>query len=177
MLLLGLIVGIICVLLKPEDPTFYVERLAVKSNSPSRNQLHSHPEYDVTFRANNPNAKIGILYKEGGVASLSFRQREIAVGKYPNFYQDNKNSKQFRIVFHGSNDIAMLPTEIEQSMTSHYPKVLVTFSVKMDIPARLRIGQLNSGSLTFVIACDVTVDTLAMDTRILSQKCRTKRRL
>jgi hypothetical protein len=169
LIVLGLIAGIISVLLGPKDPTFYVERVVFKAKSRS-------PEYDITLRAKNPNKFAGILYKKGGVASLSFRQREIGRGNYPTFFQDHTNSTVFGIVFHGSNEI-MLPREIEKSMKSLKAKVQVSFSLKLDVMARMRIGILKSGSMKFSVACDLTVDTLAKDTRVLEQKCHTKRRL
>jgi len=168
-LVLGLIAGIFSVLLRPKDPIFKAERVAF-------NRLNSYPEYDIRLRAKNPNKIFGILYKKGGVASLSFRQREIAKGSYPTFYQDHNNSTVFGILFRGSNNV-VLPTEIEKSMKTQKPRVQVSFSLKMDVMARMRIGLLNSGSMKLAVACDLTVDTLAKDTRILTQKCRTERRL
>ncbi|XP_059461671.1 NDR1/HIN1-like protein 13 [Corylus avellana] len=170
LIVLGLIAGIVSVLLGPKDPTFYVERVVFKANSRS-------PEYDITLRVKNPNKFAGILYKKGGVASLSFRQREIGRGNYPTFFQDHKNSTVFGIVFRGSNEI-MLPMEIERSVKNRKAKLEVSFSLKMDVMARMRIGILKSGSMKFAVACDLTVDTLAIkDTRVLAQKCHTKRRL
>ncbi|XP_041017099.1 NDR1/HIN1-like protein 13 [Juglans microcarpa x Juglans regia] len=179
-LLVVLVLGAIVVtfqlvLINPKNPTFDVERVAVKNNSHSRNQLHSNPEYNITLRAKNPNGNVGILYKEGGVASLSFRQREIGTGNYPTFFQDHTDSTVFGIIFHGSNNV-VLPTEIEKSMNSQMQKVQVTFSIKMDVPARLgNVGSLNRGSIKFVVACYFTVDTLAKDTHIISRKCHTQR--
>jgi hypothetical protein len=90
--------------------------------------------------------------------------------------QDHNNSTVFGILVRGSNNV-VLPTEIEKSMKTQKPRVQVSFSLKMDVMARMRIGLLNSGSMKLAVACDLTVDTLAKDTRILTQKCRTERRL
>lgn len=162
LLILVLVVGLIAgffsaVLLRPKNPVFYVERVVFKANSRS-------PEYDVTLRARNPNKNVGVLY-QGGVAFLSFRQREIGRGNYPSFYQGRDNSTVFGIVFRGSNDV----------MKSQKPKAKVDFSLKMDVVARVRIGLLKSGSFKLVVACDLTVDTLGKGTRVLTQKCDTQR--
>ena len=162
-LVLALIAAAVYVLLTPKDPTFHVERVVVKNNT--------RPDYGITIRAKNLNEIMGIDYKAGGVASLSFKQRGIAKGKYPSFKQDSKKSTSFRVDFHGSNIV--LPKEIEKSMKSQKPKIKVSLSLKMDVHARIRVGALHYGSVKFVAACDFTVDTLAKNSRILSQKCHT----
>merc|ERR1712226_1601609 len=135
-LVLALIAAVVYVLLTPKDPTFRVERVVVKNNT--------RPGYGITIRAKNSNEIMSIDYKAGGVASLSFKQRGIAKGKYPSFKQDSKK-----------------------------PKIKVSLSLKMDVHARIRVGALHYGSVKFVAACDFTVDTLAKNSRILSQKCHT----
>jgi uncharacterized protein YpmB len=167
-LIIGIIAGILYVLFNPKDPTFHVEGIAVKNS-------HSRTDYGITITAKNPNTIVGIYYKEGAVATLSFKQKEIAKGKYPTFYQDHKNSTVFVIDFRGSN--VVLPKKIEKSMKTQKPKVHVNLSLKMDVPIRWRIGSLNTGSTEFVVACDFTVDKLAKDTRIVSQTCHTKRQV
>lgn len=162
-LVLALIAAFVYVLLTPKDPTFHVERVVVKNNT--------RPDYGITIRAKNSNEIVGIDYKAGGVASLSFKQRGIAKGKYPSFKQDSKKSTSFRVDFHGSNIV--LPKEIQKSMKSPKPKIKVSLSLKMDVHARIRVGALHYGSMKFVAACDFTVDTLAKNSRILSQKCHT----
>lgn len=116
---------------------------------------------------------MGISYKEGGDVSLSLRRREIASGAYPTFYQAHDNSKEFGISLKASK--GDLPKEVDKSMTNKKKKVNVTFSLAIHIQARMKMGLLRSGTMKYEVTCRVKVDTLAKNTRVLSQQCETKR--
>ncbi|KAK3019887.1 hypothetical protein RJ639_004195 [Escallonia herrerae] len=169
LLILGLIGGITFILLKQEDPEFSIEHVLVK-NVPIHHK-QQRPEYDVTVKAENPNKYTRILHGQDGDASLSFKQKEIAVGKYPNFDQAPKNSTAFKIVLHGSN--VALPREVERSMNSTASKVHVSLALGINVSVRAKIWVFKFGSKEISVACNLTLDRLAKNTRVLSQKCRT----
>lgn len=170
-MLLGLAVGLSFIFLKHKDPKFSVEHLAAVNGSNTKAK-DLRPDYRLTIKAVNSNKRVGILYKEGGVVSLSFRKQEIAVGKYPTFFHDHKNTTTLNLVLHGSN--VALPKEIENGMKRESSKVHVLFTLKMKLPSRTKVWNLKTGTKEFGVDCNVMVDTLAKGTSVLSQECRTK---
>ncbi|KAH7524420.1 hypothetical protein FEM48_Zijuj06G0117300 [Ziziphus jujuba var. spinosa] len=172
LVVLGIASIVFSVFLKHKDPVFYVESLTAVNGSRSDTK-NLRQDYRMRLKVVNSNKKIDILYKEGGEASLCFRKQEIALGKYPTFFQHHKNTTTFDLVLHGSD--VVLPKEMEKSMKNGSQKVHVFLSLNMKIPVRMKLWKLKTGSKKFGVACDVMVDTLAKGTRILSQECNTKR--
>ncbi|GFY85820.1 hypothetical protein Acr_04g0005580 [Actinidia rufa] len=171
-LVLGLIGGIgVLVFLQHKSPKFQIVNFLVNNPLPNHNQ--KHPEYDIALKAENPCQRVRILYDEGGDASLFFKQQEIATGKYPTFDQAPQNSTVFKMIFRGSK--ITLPKEMEKSIKSTNQKVHISLSISMGVPIRLKMGALKTGSKKASVSCNLTVDTLAKHTRILSQECQTKR--
>ncbi|KAJ9167036.1 hypothetical protein P3X46_021718 [Hevea brasiliensis] len=162
-----LAIGFSFSLLKAKNPEFQVQRLVVSSSS------HSNPDYNVMLKVHNPNGKSGILYVQGGVASLFFEEQIMAAGKFPIFNQDENNSTEIGIALKGSK--IMLPNNIKKSMKSTKPKVNLSFSLKMNVPARMKTNSFKIGDTKLVIICEFKVDTLAKGTQILSQQCETIR--
>ncbi|XP_027339423.1 NDR1/HIN1-like protein 13 [Abrus precatorius] len=164
--IVSLLGGLFSVVLKPKDPKFSIQDLNVLNST-------SHPKYNVTLQVHNPNSKVAISYKEGGDVSLSLRRQQIALGSYPTFYQTPQNSTAFGVTLKGSK--VGFPKEVEESMTNDKNKVHVTFSLTIHVPARMKMGLLHSGIVKFDVMCQVTLDTLAKTSHILSQHCQTKR--
>ncbi|KAF5746808.1 hypothetical protein HS088_TW06G00983 [Tripterygium wilfordii] len=159
-ILIGLAIGISFLILRPKNPKFSIQNVLVKQKK--------SPTYNITLNINNPNPKAGIIYKQGGSTSLSFRQREIARGKYPKFYQDRDSSSLIGVVLDGSKFV--LPKEIEKSMKS---KMIVSLSLNMNLPISLKNGIFGTKNVELLVACDLKVDTLAKGARIISQTCQT----
>lgn len=151
--------------LTPKSPRFSIERFHLVTEP--------YPQYDIALQVYNPNSKVGILYKEGGQIFLSLRRQQVASGAYPSFYQPHNNSTAFGVGLRGSN--ARLPEEMDESVTNDRKKVHVTFSLAIRVQATIKMGLLHSGTMTYKIMCQVTVDTLAKDTRVVSKQCETKR--
>ncbi|EEF48481.1 conserved hypothetical protein [Ricinus communis] len=151
-------IGLSFAFFKSKNPEFRVQRFIVKNNT-----SHHYPDYDITLKVRNPNDKSDILYMQGGVASLLYKDQKMAAGKFPTFHQDNKNSTYIGIVLKG------------QSIKGAKPKMHVSFSLKIGIPAKMKTSSFISGEVKIVVKCEFMVDTLAKGTRILSQQCQTNR--
>ncbi|RDY01950.1 NDR1/HIN1-like protein 13, partial [Mucuna pruriens] len=162
----GLLSGIFSMLLSPKDPKFSIQRFKVVESKP-------HPKYNVTLSVHNSNSKVGISYKDKSHVSLSLRKHEIASGAYPTFFQDPHDTRALGIVLKGSK--ARLPKEVEESITNNKKKVHLTFSLAIQILAQMKIGLLHSGKMDFDVMCKMNLDTLAKNSRVLSQQCETKR--
>ncbi|CAL0305552.1 unnamed protein product [Lupinus luteus] len=161
----ALIGGLFSIVLKPKNPKFSIQRFQLKNST--------HPLYNIILKVNNPNSKVGINYKEGGDVSLSLKQREIASGAYPSFYEAHDSSKEIRLALKASK--YDLPKEVNKSMKNKKKKVNVTFTLTMKLHAQMKMWSLRSGTITYSITCQVKVDTLAKNTRVISQQCETKR--
>ncbi|KAK7282801.1 hypothetical protein RIF29_11867 [Crotalaria pallida] len=166
LIILGAIIGgLFSAVLKPRSPIFSVQHFQLKNSS--------HPIYNITLKVKNPNPKVGIDYKEGGDVSLSLKKKEIASGDYPSFYQAHDDSKEFRLALKASK--GTLPKEVDESMTSMKKKVHLTFKLTIQVPTQMNTWVLQSGTIIYDVTCQVKVDTLAKNTRVLSQECETKR--
>jgi hypothetical protein len=160
----GVLGGLFFMVLTPKDPKFVIQHFLL--------QTKPNSQYKITLQAQNPNTNVDILYK-GGDTSLSLKRQNIASSAFPTFSQSHKNSTEFDVSLKGTT--TTLPKEVEESMTNHKNKLHVTFSLLINVQAQMKMGLLHSGSMKYNISCQVTVDTLAKNTRVVSQQCQTKR--
>ncbi|QCE15876.1 Late embryogenesis abundant protein [Vigna unguiculata] len=158
----GILGGIFSMLLSPKDPQFLVERFTVGDTN------HS---YIITLNVHNPNADVGISYKNNSSVSLSLDGKQIAKGEYPGMYVDHLDSTSLGVPLKGSTT----PKKVKESMSNTKKKVPLTFSTAIRSRARMKMGLLRSGTMTFDVSCTFKLDTLVNSTRILSQQCQTKR--
>ncbi|CAL5202878.1 unnamed protein product [Lathyrus oleraceus] len=160
----GVLGGVFSMVLAPKDPKFSIQHFLLQSKL--------LPQYKITIEAYNPNTNVVILYKEGGDVSLSLKKQKIASGEYPTFSQANQNSKSFEVTLKGST--TKLPKEVEESKKNDKKKVRVTFSVLINVQTQIKLSLLQSRSMTYEVTCQVTVDSLAKTTKVVSQQCETK---
>lgn len=149
-------------LLSPKDPKFSVESFKV---------AETKEKYSMSLRVQNPNADLGISYKNNNHVSLSLDGKQIAKGDYTSMKQDPLDTTSFGVALKGSK----APKKVEESINNTKKKVAVTFSLAIQSRARMKMGLLSSGTMTFHVSCIFKIDTLANSTRILSQQCQTKR--
>lgn len=176
-LALGLSASVLSALFKPRNPNFYVERVDVAFNNTLHDPHHSRDSRacNVTLRSENTNAKVDVSYREGGVVSLWFREREIGVGEFPEFYNARANSTVFDVALRGRNADVVVD-RLRKEKEKKKQKANVKLSLKMEnITARTdQVWTWITGIVKLVVACDVTVDSLAASgSRVLSQECRT----
>lgn len=158
-LIVGLILGLV---FKRQNPIYHIEHA----------QVHvKNSEYDILLKVENPNPHTSIFYGKNGDASLSFRHKEIACGKYPNFDQGPKNSTIFKMILHGSK--IALPEEMAQSMNHTKKKAHISLSLSINVSLRMKIGALKIKSKKIAVGCSLILDTLAENSRVLSQECST----
>ncbi|KAI3762193.1 hypothetical protein L1987_52617 [Smallanthus sonchifolius] len=166
---LGIILWIIFVMVKKDDPRFHVERVHVTTKGKTRQQKH---EFDITLASKNPNAHTIILFGDHGKTSLSFKDKKFAKGKFPSSKQDPKNSKDVKLALTRFSN-TKLPQEIQTSMnetskkTQKHVEILLVFRV----PVKMKIGILQVKSKTLSMLCHFKVNNLAKNSRILSQDC------
>lgn len=150
----------------------------VNSSSTRNDHNQSRKDFKIKLRSENSNAKLDILYEEGGAASLSVTQpnkrlETIAVGKFPAFYDMHGETTSFDVVFHGSDDNVDRLTKKQLKSKS---KSDVKLYLEMKVTARTEVGTWKTGSMKLRVACNVKLDSLTKGTRvIMSKECRTSR--
>lgn len=130
--------------------------------------------YDVKLKVDNPNGNAGILYGEGGVAWLWFREEKIGSGTFPSFFQKNGKSTEVEIILGVDESEDGVNSEKIQIRSKKSTSV-VALSLEMEVPATVKKGIFSSGKLKFGVRCDVVVDNLGKSNRILSEGCETTR--
>ncbi|KAF5201565.1 NDR1/HIN1-like protein [Thalictrum thalictroides] len=170
-LILGVCAALIYLTIRPKYPTFSIEDVLVKTIRSKHQQ--QHVEYHITLNSNNPNDRMNIIYDKGGSISLSFKKHEIAKGNTPALQQDSHEDKDLVLVLPGSK--AKLPSEINKSLSGQEKKkTKLALSLSVKIPVKMEIWIVKLWSMDIAIECDLEVNTLSKDTRVLHQKCDAK---
>ncbi|XP_048130936.1 NDR1/HIN1-like protein 13 [Rhodamnia argentea] len=169
---LGVLLSITSTIIKAKDPVFYIDHFLIKNKSRSSQGNVGH-EFDIRTRAKNPNVRSAILYKEGGKSSLSFEKKEVAIGKFPTFYQSKKSTTTSQLVLHDSSNGSS--KGIDERMKGAKSKPNLSFALSIKVPARMTVGLFKKQDVNIVVSCNFEVDTLAEGrTRVHSQQCRTE---
>lgn len=168
--LITVILALFYTLVRPDPPTFHIDRFATKKAPTTR---HSRPEYDFMLRVDNPNSQMGLSYGGGGSAWLEHKGVELADGEPPSFVQPGRNSTAFRIVLSGSD--MDLPREIKKSFEGiKGSKGGVALTLTLTFPVRVKVWGVWARSMKMEVGCDMTVDSLGRRSRVTSQKCHSK---
>ncbi|KAK4745193.1 hypothetical protein SAY87_011505 [Trapa incisa] len=170
LIVIGITVGISILTAKPKNPEFRLHRFTVRNSTGSLGY-----DYDIRMEAYDPDGKTGVVYNEGGVASLHFKgstQSEIARGKYPSVQQGEKDTHLVSTVLKGSS--SQLPEQMKNSFKAEKKKKIhVSFVLNISVQVRMKFGFFKEEEKDIDVACNFTVDTLAQGTRVLSQSCQT----
>lgn len=171
--LIGIAITALYFVFSPKAPSFSVAQALVKYPKSSSAHKHSSPPgYEISLRAKNPNNFMGIYYRTGGVATLSFKGKKIAKGKFPRPYQDMKKSTKINVVLKGSN--APLPRQMEKSMKDKKSKKPIILALNVKFQVKMRLGTMKTWIIDTDVACKFKVSKLGVGSRILWQKCHTE---
>lgn len=180
--LVAALAGIAYLVLRPKQPAYTVQALAVSglaglgnaSSSPSAGAFS--PGFDATVRADNPNGRIGVRY-EGGRSrvSVSYDGVLLADGAWPAFYQGPRNVTVFVARAKGSG--IRFSQRVRGQMAAAERLRSVPFDVDVEVPVRLQIGKVRTWAVPVWARCTVAVDRLAADAKVVSRSCDVKVRL
>ncbi|KAI3984236.1 hypothetical protein MKX01_011190 [Papaver californicum] len=159
---------------KPKQPNYSVENMSIKGFdftrvSSSQSDLTVSPVFDVTVRAENPNSRIGIYYEKGSNVSVSHTGTDLCSGVLPNFYQPRNNVTVFETVL--KTPSLKLSKVLLDELYDQQKKGQVPLGVDIKVPARVKVGSIRTWLFTVRVHCDVIVDKLAADSKIVSNKC------
>ncbi|KAG9138532.1 hypothetical protein Leryth_012881 [Lithospermum erythrorhizon] len=165
---LAIATTVLYLIYRPEAPEYTVIDVAIKGvNLTSTGPIS--PEFTLSMRANNKNNKLGIYYEKGSMVNLFYRDIELANGVMLVFYQTTNNVTVFRVPLQRSN--VLLGNGVTTEMRSEQSKGRVPFFLKMRAPVKIKIGSVKTWEITVKVDCDITVDALTENSRIVSKDC------
>lgn len=173
--ILAVLLGIAAVTLffvfRPEKPKYSINSITIRGiniTSPSSTTVIS-PEFNITVRADNPNDKIGIRYMTDSSAEIFYNDVKLCNGALPAFYQPSNNVTVFKSMLKG-NEI-LLRSKDRRELLKAETKRKVPLTVMLEAPVKIKVGSVMTWKITVKVDCDVTVDKLTAQAKIVSRKC------
>ncbi|KAL5719370.1 hypothetical protein ACHQM5_012159 [Ranunculus cassubicifolius] len=169
--------GVIYFVYNPKAPKYTIDNISIQGFNLSSPSSTYSPKMDVTVRAQNPNGKIGIYYVKGSSVSVSHSNvGDLCTGVLPVFYQPTKNTTVFNTTLNDEAGSMMLSTENYQTIRDEQRKKQIPLRVNMKVPVKIKFGSIKTWKITVKVHCSITVDSLAKNASILSDrtKCSVK---
>ncbi|CDP19130.1 unnamed protein product [Coffea canephora] len=160
--------GVLYLVYRPKAPKYAVLDVAIRGlNSTSTSAMS--PEFDVSIRAENPNKKIGIYYLSGSEIQVSHGDVGLSNGAWPVFYQPSKNVTVFQTALKGSD--VVLSDDVRLAMANELREGNVPFRLNIKAPVKIKVGSVKTWKITVKVKCDVAVDALNQQSKIVSKDC------
>ncbi|KAH7677455.1 Late embryogenesis abundant protein LEA-2 subgroup domain-containing protein [Dioscorea alata] len=161
--ILTAITGLLYLFLRPRLPSLSADRLTFLNIT--------SPEIDAILRASNQNDKIGFRYLSGGSLTVSYSGVPLALSPWPEFKQVPGNITVLETTLTGDG---FRPTDpIQKALEAELRQGEVLLGMKMTAPVKFFAASLTTWTFTVRVWCDVVVDRLTADARIISQECNT----
>lgn len=170
--LLGIAAGVLYLVFRPKAPDYTVDRISVKGmnlTSLSASAAAISPEFDVAVRADNPNKKIGIYYEKDSSVQVFYKDVRLCNGALPAFYQPSNNVTVFQTALKGS-DIELRSTDLN-ALVDAENKRKVPITLKLRAPVKIKVGSVKTWKITVKVDCDITVDKLTAQAKVVSKDC------
>ena len=170
--LLAIAAVVLFFLLRPEAPNYNVESVAVSGMNLTRPSVSAaiSPEFDVAVRAANGNKKIGIYYEKGSSVEMFYKDVRLCDGALPAFYQPSNNVTVFETALRG-NGIALTGSD-RSALLKAVTQRRVPLTLKLRAPVKIKAWSVKTWKITVKVDCDVTVDKLTAQARIVQKDCR-----
>ncbi|OIW02785.1 hypothetical protein TanjilG_29561 [Lupinus angustifolius] len=168
-LILAIVAAVFYLVFRPKALDYSIQRIAVRGLNLTSPSSSMSPEFDFTVKANNPNDKIGIRYLKESSVEIFFKDVMLGNGVMPAFYQPSNNVTVFKTVLKG-NGIELRGSD-RKTLTEAQKKLEVPLSIKVRVAVRVKVGSVESGKMTVTAECDVTVDKLTAQAKIVSRHC------
>ncbi|KAL5580066.1 hypothetical protein UlMin_012508 [Ulmus minor] len=168
--LAGIAAAVFYLVFRPESPNYSVEKISIKGvnfTSPSSSEIS--PAIDVTVRAENPNDKIGIYYGKDSSATIYYSDVKLCDGVLPAFYQPSNNVTVFKTALTGQS--IELTSTMRKALTEEQKKGMVPLVVKLRAPVKIKVGSVKTWKITVKVDCDILVDKLTAEAKIVSKDC------
>ncbi|KAG8073815.1 hypothetical protein GUJ93_ZPchr0006g43809 [Zizania palustris] len=164
-LLLGAATVLSSVVLRPDAPSFIVDKLSV--HNASRQQ---HMDYDFFLTAINPNKVTALWYKDGGTAKLRHKGTTLAKGDVGEPEDGGEDATDFNVVLHGLEHGGRTPEAVEKGLQGSKDAVALELSV--EIAVQVHVGALGFERKTLAVECEISAAELRKNVHISSQACK-----
>ncbi|XP_068661686.1 NDR1/HIN1-like protein 13 [Aristolochia californica] len=170
-IILGIVAAVFYLTVRPKAPKYSVDSISITgfNLSASNLSLSLSPEFDVTVRAENPNKGIGIYYGKKSSVTVSHSDVQLCNGVLPSFYQGTRNVTIFTTVLKGSS--LRLSDTVHDALISQQRKGQIPMKLDLKVPVKVKVWGIKSWSVDVNVNCDVTVNKLARDSRVISRDC------
>lgn len=169
--------AIFYLVVKPRSPNYSIDAVSISgvnltaaaASAASSASLTVSPEFDVTVRADNPNKKIGIYYEPKSSVGIYYDGVSLCNGAVPSFYQPSNNVTVFKTALKGSG--VVLTSTVKNSLLQAQSQGKVPLLLTVRAPVKIKVGSVKSWTITVKVDCDITVDSLTTNAKILSKDC------
>ncbi|KAM5584812.1 NDR1/HIN1-like protein 13 [Rosa sericea] len=170
-LLAAIAAAVFYLVVRPESPNYSVQKIAFKGFNFTTASSSStiSPVIDVTVRADNPNRKIGIYYERDSSANVFYTDIQLCKGALPAFYQPPKNVTELETALTGS--AIRLTSAVQNGLVEAQSQGKVALKLHVRAPVRIKVGSFKTWTITVKVDCDLTVDKLTSDAKIVSKDC------
>ncbi|KAM0953936.1 hypothetical protein DsansV1_C01g0005251 [Dioscorea sansibarensis] len=155
------IAGLLYLFVRPRLPSVSADRLTFLNLT----------EIDAILRASNQNDKIGFRYLPGGSLSVSYSGVPLALSPWPEVKQVPGNITVLETTLAG--DGFRLTDPMQKALEEGIRQGEVPLGMKMSAPVKFFAASLTTWSFNVTVWCDVIVDRLTADARIIAQECNT----
>lgn len=121
-------------------------------------------------RAENPNKKIGIYYEKGSSVTVFYSDIDLCNGALPVFYQGNRNVTVFETVLTGNG--IRLSDVVMGNLLTEQREGQIPLELDLRVPVRIKVGAVKTWKITVKVRCDLKVNKLTEDSRLVSKSCK-----
>lgn len=169
LLLIAVTAGILYLVFRPEAPKYTVDGISIRGMNLTSSAPIS-PVIDVTVRARNTNDKLAIYYYDNGSSvDLYYSAIELCNGVVPRFNQRANNVTVIHTALKGSN--IDLGNGVHAALVNQQRQGRVPLRLNLKVPVKIKIGAVKTWKITVKVNCDLTVDKLTANSKIISKTC------
>lgn len=171
-ILLAVTGAVLYLVYKPKAPTYSIENLHVRGINLTSTATSTtiSPVFNVTIKAENNNGKIGIYYEQGSLIKIYHDGLNLCDGKLPAFYQPPKSLTVFSTELSGAGIV--LSKSARQKLLTEQKKGTVPLDINVEVPVKIRIGSVKTWTISIDVSCDVTVNALTANAKVVSKNCK-----
>ncbi|KAK9677925.1 hypothetical protein RND81_11G176400 [Saponaria officinalis] len=171
--LLGLTVGILYLIYHPKSPTYNIQSVQVKGvNLTAQNTGATtiKPVFNITLNIDNPNGKIGFYYEKDSEINVYRDGVHLCDGKLPTFYQPPNSFTVLSTELSGAGMV--LSKSARDKLLTQQKDGKVPLEMDVKIPIKVKIGSVKSWTFTVKVKCDVTLNALTANAKVVSKNCK-----
>ncbi|URE11544.1 Late embryogenesis abundant protein [Musa troglodytarum] len=171
LVLLAAAAGVLYLVFRPRAPDYSIDALSIAPLNLSAAAVS--PQFNATVRADNPNKKVGIYYRHGSDITVTYDGVTLCTGAWPAFYHAPRNETVFVAVLTGS-DIRLSSANQQSLLAAEAQGQQIPLRIDAKVPVRVKFGAVTSWTITVKVKCDIAVDKLTENAKIVSKNCHVK---